>query len=125
MDHYDSSDDEGGGGGVMGRALGGRSGGVILDDPYMQGGADSSDDEGGVGGDDVRGLVDSDEADDYVLRPSDLLLLAARSEDDVSTLELWVYEEAGSSTGVRQQRVYRERERGGGARRSAAGTGLG
>jgi periodic tryptophan protein 1 len=43
--------------------------------------------------------MDSEERDDYVLRSSDLLLLAARNEDDVSTIEVWVYEEASSSTG--------------------------
>lgn len=49
----------------------------------------------------LQGLsdMDSEERDDYVLRSSDLLLLAARNEDDVSTIEVWVYEEASSSTG--------------------------
>lgn len=49
MDHYDSSDDEGvdraalladpdapASAAVIARALGGRSAGIILDDPYMQ-----------------------------------------------------------------------------------------
>lgn len=43
--------------------------------------------------------LDSEEREDYVLRDSDLLILAARNEDDVSTIEVWVYEEASSSTG--------------------------
>ncbi|KAF8072950.1 PWP1 [Scenedesmus sp. PABB004] len=103
MEHYDDSDDEALGGldpdgpaaaAVVARALGGRSAGVVLDDPYMDRGGGDSSDEGG-GSDDM----DSEERDDYTLRGSDLLLLAARSEDDVSTIEVWVYEEAGDSTG--------------------------
>lgn len=100
MDHYDSTDDEREEGGdasaaVVARALGGRSSGIVLDDPYLAaGGADSDDDD-----DDGLGDLDSEDKDDYVLRDTDLLVLAARTEDDVSTLEVWVYEEASSSTG--------------------------
>lgn len=61
------------------------------------GGDDSSSEEGR---DDALVDMDSEERDDYTLRDSDLLLVAARHEDDVSTLEVWVYEEAGTSTGV-------------------------
>eukprot|EP00879_Flechtneria_rotunda_P025009 GHRR01026538.1.p1 GENE.GHRR01026538.1~~GHRR01026538.1.p1 ORF type:complete len:496 (+),score=199.68 GHRR01026538.1:510-1997(+) len=104
MDHYDSTDDEAAAdidadgsasAAVMSRALGGRSAGIISDDPYMQQGGNSSDE------DDDKGLydLDSEEKDDYVIRDSDLLILAARSEDDVSTIEVWVYEEASTSTG--------------------------
>jgi periodic tryptophan protein 1 len=102
MDHYDSSDDEDAdadmegqaSAAVVARALGGRSSGVVLDDPYMAVGADSDDEDA-----DGLGDLDSEDRDDYVLRPDDLLILAARNEDDVSTLEVWVYEEASSSTG--------------------------
>lgn len=107
MDHYDSTDDErdaedgldmdGEGGvsaAVVARALGGRSSGIVLDDPYLAA-ADDSDEEDADG----LGDMDSEDRDDYVLRPDDLLILAARTEDDVSTLEVWVYEEASSSTG--------------------------
>jgi periodic tryptophan protein 1 len=109
MEHYDDSDDDAAAGGgadgeasaaVVARALGGRGAGIILDDPYLDaaGGDGDSDDDGEGGGDGLSNL-DSEEADDYVLRDSDLLILAARTEDDVSTLEVWVYEEASSSTG--------------------------
>lgn len=62
------------------------------------GGVDSDGDSDAA--DDLADL-DSDEREDYVLRESDLLILAARNEDDVSTIEVWVYEEASSSTGER------------------------
>jgi hypothetical protein len=108
MDHYDDSDEEAAAAemaddpdapcpAVIARALGGRSAGIIVDDPYMAAaGGDSEDEDGAVAG--LEGM-DSEEVDDYTLRDSDLLLLAARNEDDVSTLEVWVYEEASSSTG--------------------------
>jgi periodic tryptophan protein 1 len=100
MDHYDSTDEERddddmdgeASAAVVARALGGRSAGIVLDDPYLATGADSDDEDG-------LGDLDSEEKDDYVLRADDLLILAARTEDDVSTLEVWVYEEASSSTG--------------------------
>lgn len=98
MDHYDSedlSDDGSEGGGsrsrraeVVGRALGGKGLGIVLDDPYQQGPAEDEDDD-----------LDSEERDDFVIRPDDLLILAAKNEDEVSTLEVWVYEEPSSSTG--------------------------
>lgn len=108
MEHYDDSDAEVDphadpedpaappSAAVIARALGGKTGGIILDDPYMQAAGDSSDEDDGAEG--LEGM-DSEEQDDYVLRGSDLLILAARSEDEVSTLEVWVYEEASSSTG--------------------------
>jgi hypothetical protein len=107
MDHYDDSDEEAAAAdmaddpdapcpAVIARALGGRSAGIIVDDPYMAAAGGDSDDEEGVAG--LEGM-DSEEVDDYTLRDSDLLVLAARNEDDVSTLEVWVYEEASSSTG--------------------------
>lgn len=105
MDHYDSTDEERddddemdgeASAAVVARALGGRSSGIVLDDPYLAAGADS-DDENGLGD------MDSEDRDDYVLRADDLLILAARTEDDVSTLEVWVYEEASRSTGACRQ----------------------
>jgi periodic tryptophan protein 1 len=42
---------------------------------------------------------DSEEADAFVIRPSDMLIIAGRHEDDVSTLEVWLYEEASAETG--------------------------
>lgn len=111
MEHYDSSDDDEAGGdaaamrggeasaAVVARALGGRNAGIILDDPYLAAtGRDGDSDDGG-GDDDDLAELDSEEREDYVLRQSDLVILAARTEDDVSTLEVWVYEEASSSTG--------------------------
>lgn len=102
MDHYDSEDEGGddddmggeGSAAVVARALGGRSAGIVLDDPYLAATGDSDDEDG-------LGDLDSEDRDDYVLRDTDLLVLAARTEDDVSTLEVWVYEEASSSTGMR------------------------
>jgi hypothetical protein len=116
MDHYDSSDDDDGGGGgddedddgdedggggrasaVVARALGGRvAEGIVLDDPYLQ--RDDDDEEGGD--DDDLASMSGSEREDYVIRPDDLLILAASNEDDLSTLGVWVYEEAGPSTGA-------------------------
>ena len=54
--------------------------------------ASSSDD------DDDDDETDEDDLDDWQLRPgSDLLLLAARNEDDVSHLEVWVCEPPGTT----------------------------
>ncbi|MCO5573036.1 hypothetical protein L7F22_026801 [Adiantum nelumboides] len=36
---------------------------------------------------------DEDEIEDMTIKPSDSLILAARNEDDVSHLEVWIYEE--------------------------------
>eukprot|EP00955_Chlamydomonas_euryale_P010408 111758-Chlamydomonas_euryale.AAC.11 len=83
MDNYDN-DDDGGGAGFMSRLLGGR-GEEALDedgDPYIT----LPDSEDG----------DSDD-DELVIKPDDLLILAARTEDDVSNLEVWVYEEADAA----------------------------
>jgi len=107
MDHYDSSDDpasdggsddddEDGGGArasaVVVRALGGRvAEGIVLDDPYYQRGDSEDDDD-----DDA---MSGSEREDYIIRPDDLLILAASNEDEVSTLGVWVYEEAGPATG--------------------------
>jgi periodic tryptophan protein 1 len=44
--------------------------------------------------------ADSDsEIEDHIIKPDDLLLLAAKNEDDVSMLEVWLYEEAGEGGG--------------------------
>ncbi|GFR40931.1 hypothetical protein Agub_g1587 [Astrephomene gubernaculifera] len=79
MDHYDDSgDDEAD---VINRVLG-TSGRARLEyadgeaDPYLKLGDDDS------------------EIEDFTLRPSDLIILSAKNEDDVSNLEVWVYEEA-------------------------------
>lgn len=64
----------------MDRVLGGR-GDAALDadgDPYITLGGEEEDSE--------------DEG--FEIKPTDLLILAARNEDDVSNLEVWVYEEA-------------------------------
>ncbi|KAJ9517860.1 hypothetical protein QJQ45_004211 [Haematococcus lacustris] len=78
MDNYDEPDPEAHGNLVM-RAMGGKLAIAPGDDPYLTLG-DSED--------------DSDEVEDLTLKPTDLLILAARNEDDVSNLEVWVYEEA-------------------------------
>ncbi|PSC72392.1 putative WD repeat-containing [Micractinium conductrix] len=81
MDHYDD-EDEGGLAGLMG-GKGNPGMSYHRDptaDPYLQE-ADSDAD------------TDS-EAEAWRIRDSDLLILAARNEDDVSHLEVWVYEEA-------------------------------
>lgn len=41
----------------------------------------------------LPGAEDSDE-DDLPIKPDDLLILAAKNEDDVSHLEVWLYEPA-------------------------------
>jgi periodic tryptophan protein 1 len=79
MEHYDDSEDEN----VMTRLLGGR-GDVALDadgDPYITLGDDEEDSED----------------EDFSIKPTDLLILAARNEDDVSNLEVWVYEETDNA----------------------------
>jgi periodic tryptophan protein 1 len=68
---------------------------------------DDDDDEGAVAdadGDDdedaaERSGDDSEDADAFAIRPTDMLILAGRHEDDVSTLEVWLYEEASAETG--------------------------
>lgn len=78
MDAYDDEDD---GDEEMNRILGGGNPGMAFyanpeDDPYLNanGGEDSEDEE-------------------LEYRESDLLIAAARNEEDVSHLEIWVYEE--------------------------------
>ncbi|PRW56745.1 putative WD repeat-containing [Chlorella sorokiniana] len=80
MDHYDD-DSEGEGGGAMARILGGSAGIAFnpADDPLLQRNSDSDTDS---------------EAEAFRIRDDDLLILAARNEDDVSHLEVWVYEPA-------------------------------
>mmetsp|Transcript_27260 Transcript_27260/g.73661 ORF Transcript_27260/g.73661 Transcript_27260/m.73661 type:complete len:555 (+) Transcript_27260:84-1748(+) len=77
MDHYDDDD----GPNLVSRGVSGQALDVYPEeDPYMTGGGGDSED-------------DSEKAD-LEIKPTDLVIMAARNEDDVSTLELWVYEEA-------------------------------
>ncbi len=86
MDHYDDSgsDDDAN---LINRVLG-TSGRTRLEyadgepDPYLK--LDGDDDE-------------DSEIEDFTLRPTDLIILSAKNEDDVSNLEVWVYEEADAS----------------------------
>lgn len=75
MDHYDEEDEEGveifGNGG-----LGAAYYATNADDPYL---VNNEEDE-------------DDEIEDMTIKDSDLLILTARNEDDVSHLEVWVYE---------------------------------
>lgn len=81
MDTYD--EEEGGDGGVRG-IFGNTNPGMAYygadqEDPYIQ----------------LAAVKDEDsEAEDFEIRGDDYILLAARNEDDVSHLEVWVYEEA-------------------------------
>ncbi|KFM26408.1 putative WD repeat-containing protein C17D11.16 [Auxenochlorella protothecoides] len=86
MEHYDDSDPEEAGTSSMNRILGssGNPGMAFYKDPtldpYLQG--------------DKAGASDSDsETEAMTLQKNDLLIMAARNEDDVSHLEVWVYEE--------------------------------
>lgn len=76
MEHYDDDD---GTPSVVQRALGGRLEIHQGEDPYVT--LPGSDDE-------------DSEIEDLEIKPDDLLILAARNEDDISNLEVWVYEEA-------------------------------
>ncbi|GLI61042.1 hypothetical protein VaNZ11_003195 [Volvox africanus] len=82
MEHYDDSGDDDDA--VVNRVLG-TSGRARLEyedgeaDPYLKLGSDDS------------------EIEDFTLRPSDLIILSAKNEDDVSNLEVWIYEEADAS----------------------------
>lgn len=69
MSNYDNDDDED----VVSRVLGG-------------GHAAAHDEEDSE--------EDSEDAEALEIKPTDLIILAARNEDDVSNLEVWVYEEA-------------------------------
>lgn len=75
MDHYDEEDEEGVeifGNGGLGAAYYPSN----EDDPYL---VDKDDDE-------------EEEIEDMTIKDSDLIVLTARNEDDVSHLEVWVYE---------------------------------
>jgi len=79
MDTYDDEDEA-----DMQRILGGGNPGMAFyanpnDDPYLKRGDDSD-------------ASDTDSEDDR-LRESDLLIMAARNEEDISHLDIWVYEE--------------------------------
>ena len=76
MDHYDDSDDEN----VISRLMGSSRAEIEDGDPYIT----LEDDDDRVS-----------DVDDYTIRPTDLIILAAKNEDDVSNLEVWLYEEAG------------------------------
>ncbi len=82
MDHYDSDEDDegaaGGRAGTVARWISASNDGGKLD-PYLAAGAGDSDDDDGE---------DSEDAEDFVIRPDDLLILAARNEDEVSNLEV-------------------------------------
>jgi periodic tryptophan protein 1 len=85
MDKYDEEDE---GENLMGRVLGGDSKPGLSyyysndEDPY------------------ITLKEDSDsEVDDFIIRDTDLLLVTARHEDDVSNIDVWLYEEASSSGG--------------------------
>ena len=91
MDAYDDEDDDEA---ATGRLFGG---GKLThyegneEDPYMTI-KDSDDDE-------------EEEPDDMTMRDTDLVILAARTDEDVSHLEVWVYEEAGV-TGNEETNLY-------------------
>lgn len=85
MDNYDDEDDEEGV--AVQRILGGGNPGMAYyrdprKDPYLTGVGDDSDAD-----------EDDSEADDLRLRDTDLLIMAVRNEEDISNLEVWVYEE--------------------------------
>lgn len=76
MDNYDDSDDEPN---IMARIMGGKTE-VAIDpdgDPYITLGEDE----------------DSEDGENFNIKPTDLLILAAKNEDDLNSLEVWVYEE--------------------------------
>ncbi|KAJ7296872.1 hypothetical protein O6H91_Y095600 [Diphasiastrum complanatum] len=76
MDNYDDEDE---GAKIFGNGgLGAAYYGSNDDDPYLA----NKDDE------------DDEEIEDMTIKESDLLIVTARNEDDVSHLEVWVYEEA-------------------------------
>ncbi|MEW5312405.1 MAG: hypothetical protein WDW38_004043 [Sanguina aurantia] len=97
MDHYD--DDVDGQASIVARVLGnssrgdlGYNGGGPDGDPYITLGP-------------TGGEPDSDdEIDDFTIRPTDLVILAARTEDDVSNMEIWIYEEGDD--GIGEPNVY-------------------
>eukprot|EP00873_Tetraselmis_striata_P021448 jgi/Tetstr1/441712/TSEL_029935.t1 len=84
MDNYDE-EDEGDLPGLLGGAL------PRGKDPYLKLGSD-----------------DDSEIEDFNIRDSDLLILAARNDEDVSTLEVWLYEEAREPGGEANLYVHHE-----------------
>lgn len=48
----------------------------------------------------TAGNADDSEAEDFEMQESDFVILAARNEEDISNLEVWVYEPAGPSGGA-------------------------
>ncbi|MCO5610246.1 hypothetical protein L7F22_064482 [Adiantum nelumboides] len=50
---------------------------------------------------------DEDEIEDMTIKPSDLLILTARNEDDVSHLEVWIYEDL-TEDGTRNTYVHHD-----------------
>ena len=127
MDNYDREDEtddddeeDGGEGGEGGTAKGSRRvldglfGGddaalyyaSNADDPYMalaRGAAARGSGGEAAGADaaapDAPPASDSEDEDAWDLRPTDFVLAAARTEDDVSTLEVWVYEAGAAGPG--------------------------
>ena len=89
MDKYDDDDDDEGDDKEARRLLGSGNPGMAFhrnpeEDPYLLRSRD---------GDDSDGEDSMSEADDLRIRGTDLLILAARNDEDISNLELWVYEE--------------------------------
>lgn len=88
MEHYDDGNDSSDGKNIMHRILGEGHPGLAyhadpVEDPYLNSNgkviADGSDDS-------------DSELEDLRLKDSDLLILSARNEDDLSHLDIWVYE---------------------------------
>jgi len=91
MEHYDSDD---GTPDVVQRALGGRLEVHQGEDPYVTLPGDDDDNDS--------------EIEDLEIKATDLLILAARNEDDLSNLEVWVYEEAQALGGEANVYVHHE-----------------
>jgi periodic tryptophan protein 1 len=94
MDNYDNSCDEEENDAMLHRILGAGNPGMAYhrnpeDDPYLRKGSGGADASGASDDDDD----DDTEAEDLRLRESDLLIMAARNEEDISHLEVWIYEE--------------------------------
>ncbi|KAL2635253.1 hypothetical protein R1flu_006732 [Riccia fluitans] len=94
MDHYDDEEE----GGEEGIQLFGNGGvgaayyGSNAEDPYLLNKEDDDDDE---------------EIEDMTIKETDLLLITARTEDDVSHLEVWVYETGtGGGAGDASDNMY-------------------
>ena len=80
MEHYDSEDDGAAGPKVNLFGSGKAYYRGSREDPYLKG--------GGAGDPAEDSDNDASERDELYLRPSDLLILSARNEDDVSHLEV-------------------------------------